>query len=111
MTFEQYQWEAAKTAIYPQAGTGSWDAIDYCLLGLGGEIGELLQKRKKIIRDGVHGDDRDKLCSELGDVLWYVAMLCKELQSLTLTGIAMGNLEKLRDRQQRGTLQGSGDNR
>ena len=47
---------------------------------------------------------------EIGDVLWYCAMLASEID-VSLGKIMEGNLEKLNDRKQRGTLQGSGDTR
>ncbi|MGH8895603.1 MAG: MazG nucleotide pyrophosphohydrolase domain-containing protein, partial [Egibacteraceae bacterium] len=40
----------------------------YYALGLGGEVGEVLEKIKKWHRDGVL--DRVQLERELGDVLW-----------------------------------------
>ncbi|MDX8383532.1 MAG: MazG nucleotide pyrophosphohydrolase domain-containing protein, partial [Ghiorsea sp.] len=52
----------------------------------------------------------DGIVAELGDVLWYVAMVAKECGS-SLEDIANSNLAKLRSRDERGTLQGSGDER
>jgi hypothetical protein len=43
-------------------------------------------------------------------VLWYLAQIATELD-LGLDEIAQGNLEKLFSRQQRGVIQGAGDNR
>jgi NTP pyrophosphatase (non-canonical NTP hydrolase) len=50
------------------------------------------------------------MSKELGDVLWYVAQLATELD-LDLDEIAQENLDKLRSRQRRGVLSGSGDER
>ena len=66
-----------------------------------------------MIRDkaGVIDDEiRALLAKELGDVLWYVSQLASEF-GLSLDSIADRNIEKLRSRQVRGKLQGSGDER
>jgi len=85
----------------------------YPILGLVGEAGELANKVKKWGRDNagkVSEDQTDALADELGDTLWYVAATSTGLQ-MDLDGIAEANLSKLYSRQQRGTLQGNGDNR
>jgi len=78
-------------------------------LGLVGETGEIAEKIKKHIRDGNSLDTAD-MTKELGDALFYLAGLAYHL-GISLSDIANGNLEKLYDRQKRGVLQGSGDNR
>ena len=108
MTFQDYEESAAKTAIYP-----STDRITYPTLGLNGEAGEIAEKVKKMIRDDygvLHSEVREELKKEVGDVLWYLAALSHDL-GFTLSDAARANLDKLRDRQQRGVLGGSGDNR
>jgi NTP pyrophosphatase (non-canonical NTP hydrolase) len=109
LDFRSYQIQAAKTAIYPNRGNN----LAYPTLGLCGEAGEVAEKVKKIIRDNgglVPADVYNKLVAELGDVLWYVSTLCDELQC-RLEDVADLNLQKLRDRQERNQLKGSGDNR
>lgn len=103
MTLSSYQKVAASTAIYP-----TQHAITYPALGLAGEAGEVANKVKKIIRDGKL--DKSALGAEIGDCLWYIAALCRDL-NLDLGDIAKANLEKLQDRKARGTLKGSGDKR
>lgn len=103
MTLSSYQKVAASTAIYP-----TQHAIIYPALGLAGEAGEVANKVKKIIRDGKL--DKAALGAEIGDCLWYIASLCRDL-NLDLGEIAKANLEKLQDRKARGTLKGSGDKR
>ena len=109
MTFEEYQKNANETAIYPLRGSN----IYYPALGLSGEAGEVAEKVKKIMRDKagrVDEGDRTALKKELGDVLWYVSQVAYEF-GLDLEDIAKENLEKLKSRQERGKLTGSGDNR
>ena len=87
--------------------------IVYPTLGLVNEAGEVAGKIKKIFRDrngAPSEEDRQALKSELGDVLWYLAQICTELD-LTLEEVAAYNLEKLFDRQARGKIQGDGDQR
>lgn len=108
MTLDEYQVAAESTAIYPPE-----DEIIYPTLGLGGEAGEIQNKVKKVLRDdgGVFSNAvRDDLKKELGDVLWYVAILARDAGS-SLEEIAQLNIAKLRDRQSRGVLGGSGDAR
>ncbi|HOS88239.1 MAG TPA: nucleoside triphosphate pyrophosphohydrolase family protein [Candidatus Pacearchaeota archaeon] len=109
MTFEEYQNESRKTAIYPNLNNN----FIYPTLGLAGEAGEVVEKIKKAIRDdnGIVSEERKiEIAKELGDVLWYVANLAKELD-LSLENIACQNIEKLKSRQDRNELHGSGDNR
>ena len=102
MYLSQYQKQAAETAIYPKD-----KALEYLALGLVGEAGEVANKIKKVIRDGTSPNNvRD----ELGDVLWYLAMLSTEI-GYSLDTIADKNLWKLANRKERNVLGGSGDNR
>lgn len=101
------------TAIYPGSGQGTLGSIAYAGLGLAGETGEVADIIKKIIRDDdgkINDEVREKLFKELGDVAWYWARLCKEF-GFDPGAVLSANLEKLLDRQKRGTLKGSGDNR
>ncbi len=74
LDFTEYQRSAAVTG-----GAVKVDhPIVYPVLGLTNEAGEVAGKVKKIFRDrdGVVTDaDREALALELGDVLWYLAML------------------------------------
>ena len=104
LTLGQYQEEARKTAIYPDEAK-----ITYPLLGLAGEVGEFCNKYKKVIRDG-RELSIEELSGEIGDILWYVAMLAYDC-GIDLEYIGAHNLEKLLSRQARGVLGGSGDSR
>ena len=103
MTADFYEERASLTAIYPKE-----KALEYLALGLTSEAGEVAGKVKKLIRDGK--GDKKAIASEIGDVLWYCAMLANELDA-NLGKIMEDNLYKLNDRKTRGTLQGSGDSR
>lgn len=108
MDFKEYQEQAVKTAIY-----GSGSTIIYPALGLGNEAGEVQGKIKKVLRDngGIFDtESRNKISDEIGDVLWYMAALSRDL-GISLEDVANNNLAKLRDRQSRNVIQGSGDNR
>jgi NTP pyrophosphatase (non-canonical NTP hydrolase) len=65
-------------------------------LGLASEAGEVADVVKKHLFDG-RPFDRSGLLEELGDVLWYVAMLASTLGA-DLGDIARLNIEKLRER-------------
>jgi len=85
--------------------------IVYPTLGLVNEAGEVAGKIKKIFRDKggqIGEEERQALKSELGDVLWYLAQICTELD-LSLEEVAAYNLEKLLDRLERGVIRGEGD--
>ena len=55
-------------------------------------------------------EQRLGLAKELGDVLWMLTAVSNDL-GFDLEEIATMNLEKLRSRQRRGRLRGSGDDR
>ena len=103
MTFEEYKKQAAKTRL-PSAD------YEYLLMNLSGEVGELLSLEAKARRDGYREGHIENLEKELGDILWHVAMIAHD-NFLNFDDVAMRNLEKLIERQQRGTIQGSGDDR
>ena len=109
MRLNEYQDKARETAIYPNLGNNPI----YPTLGLVGESGEVAEKMKKIIRDHdgkITIDKRQEIIKELGDVLWYVANLCKEFD-VSLEEVAKLNIEKLQSRKERNVIKGSGDNR
>lgn len=108
LTFDEYATKAKSTAVYPKLS-----GLNYLALGVAGEAGEVADQVKKMIRDDAStltGPRQAKLRAELGDVLWYVAMMATEL-GIPLSDIAQGNLDKLADRKARSKLQGSGDTR
>ncbi len=106
MEINEYQTSAADTAVYPAELKGG---IFYASLGLAGEVGELLNKVKKIARDNAV-PDREGIKGELGDILWYVARVAAEM-GISMDEIANSNLEKLRKRKENNTIHGNGDYR
>jgi len=109
MDFNEYQQKSRKTAGYPAIG----HTIIYPTLGLVNEAGEVAGKIKKVFRDKegeINDETRAALKAELGDVLWYIAQVCTELD-LSLDEVAAYNIDKLYGRLERGTIRGDGDNR
>ena len=102
MTFDEYQEFARSTAIYPEECK-----VTYPTLGLCGEAGEVAEKVKKNIRDG---KSLDGVGLELGDVLWYLAILADDL-GIPLEDIAHWNVDKLQRRMKNNKIRGDGDNR
>ena len=108
-SFSEYQTRSRLTAQYPSIG----HPVIYPALGLVNEAGEVAGKIKKVFRDKggeINEETRAALAAELGDVLWYLAQVCTELD-LSLADVAEANLAKLLDRQARGQIKGDGDNR
>lgn len=122
-TMDEYQKQAHSTALYEE-GINSFShaqllylaKLSYCIHGLCGESGESAEKIKKFYRGGQPGTEADweaftqSLSKEIGDALWYVSEIAYMLD-LQLDTVARQNLEKLFDRQKRGVLHGSGDQR
>ena len=102
-SFDAYQRFCRTTAIYPKDAS-----VIYPALGLASEAGEVLGKIKKKIRDGV--ENNEATIDELGDVLWYVAVLADDL-GVSLSQVVVRNTDKLIDRADRNVLSGNGDNR
>jgi NTP pyrophosphatase (non-canonical NTP hydrolase) len=136
-SFAEYEEAALGMAIYP--GQGGPLGLSYVALKGAGEAGEFAEHVGKAIRDDKFGQpiyrqvDYDRLNErpvlvptgetveltperrallrkEVGDQLWYLAAKARELGT-NLSEIAAENIDKLRDRKERGVLGGSGDNR
>ena len=108
MELNHYQETARATAVYADR-----HRVIYPALGLASEAGEVAGKIKKVLRD--QGGDFDQapiaaIKDELGDVLWYLAILARDL-GLSLDDIASANLDKLASRMARGAITGTGDDR
>lgn len=109
MNLNEYQQKALLTAVSKDRN----NEFFHLVLGLVGEGGEIAEKVKKLIRDhdsNLAELDVDDLKKELGDVLWYVAVLA-DFFDLKLEDVAQTNVDKLASRQKRDKISGSGDNR
>lgn len=101
--------------------------FSYMFLNLVGEVGEFASKVAKAIRkdnatimenhitlwEQQCGKDlvfREEMRKEAGDILWQLSGLCK-VMGWSLEEVAVENLEKLASRQERGKIDGEGDNR
>jgi NTP pyrophosphatase (non-canonical NTP hydrolase) len=103
MEFNQYQKLAQDTAIY----TDPLYPITSMMIEAA-EAADLFVK--PLLRGDAVEIDRTKVISELGDVLWNLANIAAD-QGLKLEDIAIFNIEKLKSRQARGVIQGSGGDR
>ena len=56
----------------------------------------------------MHPELREQLVDELGDVLWYIAMISQELGYL-LDDVAYKNIQKLQKRKEENKIKGHGD--
>lgn len=110
-TFNEYQKFTNTTAKYP--GQGGINGLIYATLGLTGEAGEIANKVKKVLRDTngtLTEETRLKIIDETGDCMYYLARMAVELNT-SMEQLAEINTAKLKGRLERGTIQGSGDNR
>ena len=110
MQLNEYQNEATKTAVLDHVGV---DPVVFLGLCLSGEVGEVNQKIKKALfaNEDLHSVNfKENISHELGDVLWYLSQLAKQL-NLNLEEIAKDNLLKVNYRMERNKLGGSGDSR
>lgn len=107
MNLNEYQQLAQRTA-----GKNS-EQLEYLIPGLSGEAGEVASVAAKVARD----DDGEwskekitKLILELGDCLWFISEIARHF-GYSFEQVAQMNVDKLADRQKRGVIAGSGDNR
>lgn len=128
MELNEYQ-KRAMTTCLPSSNNFS-----YMFLNLVGEVGELASKIAKHIRKDkasiesnelvpfkpvdeyvthnkmITKDEYDELEKEAGDILWQLSGLCT-VMGWDLEDVAQQNLDKLHSRQDRGVIDGVGDNR
>ena len=119
MTATEYEQQAHRTLAKSTA-----ENIAYLGFGLMAEAGEVADKIAKAVRRvGIKINNNeiifvredssqftDNIVDELGDVLWFVAMMARRL-GFSLEEVTRRNLDKLADRQARGVIVGDGDKR
>ena len=104
-------WEATykkftqDTAQYPKERE-----MDYLMIGLANEVGELLGKYKKMIRGDETKQSFAGWVGELGDIMWYFVRICDVLD-VTLYEVMVQNVDKLNKRMKRNIIKGDGDDR
>ena len=103
LDMDQYQ-AACNASRIPTA------TMQYALLNLPGEVGELCSLAAKAKRDGPLPDHLELVKKELGDILWCVAVLAQDF-GFSLSEVAQANIDKGERRLANGTIQGSGDHR
>ena len=92
MQADDYQKKALRTASKMTEG----DMILNGVLGLNGEAGEVADHIKKVRFQG-HEMNKAHLADELGDILWYIAIMSEGL-GFTLSEVMEMNVEKLKKR-------------
>ena len=115
MLLNDYQTAARKTAV-----GHTLEHMSFGLLEEAGEIAGILKRYHRgdeeyfdemaSDRDFVSPFMEEKLLAEMGDVLWYLAMLADTV-GLTLEEVAKYNLSKLQRRKAKDMIHGSGDDR
>lgn len=107
MEFNEYQEKAKITFIKSDRGN-----LDRLFLGICGEAGELAEVRKKYLRGDLNStiEFKKNVKKEVGDILWYCAVLL-DFYGVDFGTVAQENLDKLKDRKNRGKIKGSGNER
>jgi NTP pyrophosphatase (non-canonical NTP hydrolase) len=110
-TCDDYQRQALRTARSPLHLTER-EVLSNWTLGIAGEAGEFADRVKKVLFHGgprfeIDAATRHQLAAELGDLLWYVAVLADAL-GLRLGDVAAGNVAKLAARYPQGFAAGGG---
>ncbi len=113
MNFDDYQQQALTTAYTDPKYVDTLMDKTIWAMGVAGEAGEVVEKWKKIVayKEGkISEEDRVELGKELGDVVWYIAVMAHSL-GLSFNDIMQNNVEKLKSRKARNVIKGKGDNR
>jgi NTP pyrophosphatase (non-canonical NTP hydrolase) len=107
MDFNEYQ-KLAKRTMHRDGAERS-DYLSMTGLGLTGEAGECADLLKKHLYHG-HLLDKEQVTKELGDVLWYVAIMAETLE-IPFDDVARKNIDKLKVRYPNGFTEEDSRNR
>lgn len=105
MTLEEYQQEVMRTCGHADFH----ERLMMSAMGLAGEVGEVNDILKKHLWHG-HNLDHEKLKIEIGDVAWYLTLLCNTLE-MTLEEVLEANIQKLKRRYPAGFSSDASKNR
>lgn len=97
MTFDGYQKASKRTINY---ALPHHDQLANAALGISDEAGEVAGLVKKMLYQG-HQANATKLADEMGDVLWYLALLATTM-GFSLGDVAAANVKKLEARYPKG---------
>ena len=110
MNLNEYQEKAKKTDLHTKVEANE---LDYYLLGLTSEVGEVAGRMKRVYRDQkgkISLVEKERIKKELGDVLWYLSAICDRFD-FSLEEVAELNLKKLSNRMENDTLRGEDPDR
>lgn len=82
--------------------------VDEQGLGLAKSVGKTSETLKKSVRDDTI--DKTKLSKELGDVFYYLCMIC-HMHNIKPSEVLTLNMGKIESRHERGVIHGNGDDR
>ena len=97
MTFDAYQRASARTI---NTALNYYDQLANAGLGISDEAGEVAGLVKKMLFQE-HPANPIKIADEMGDVLWYLALLATTM-GFSLGDVAAANVKKLEQRYPRG---------
>lgn len=103
ITLSEYQEEALKV-LNEQIAKSKEEQRRYCCMGVLEETGEIVAEiRKAFFKGNFHEKEIDKnaITSECGDLLWYMALMCKESKiDIEQIGLEIATKEGEEDREE-----------
>ena len=80
MTLKKYQEKALKN-LNPSIAKSKKDRLRYCCMGILEETGEIVAELRKPLFSGNYHEkpmDKETIKSEIGDLIWYIALMCQD---------------------------------